>query len=99
AKYRQNAAPMQQLNTRTVSPQSYGSIRVDWCPIRRGLRLGTRSGPQPVEREPHGHEGLLLDRYGFDRERGCAVPEMQISWLLRAKFERASRRGDLQNPR
>ena len=44
---------MQQLNTRTVSPQSDGSIGV-----HRDLRLGATTGPQPLELEPHG-QGVI----------------------------------------
>ena len=44
---------MQQLNTRTVSPQSDGSIGV-----HRDLRLGATTGPQPLELEPHG-QGMI----------------------------------------
>jgi hypothetical protein len=68
AKYRQNGAPMQQLNTPTVSPQSHGSIAV-----RRGLRLGPTTGPQPLELEPHG-QGMIdvLPRKPFGL-RGFAI--------------------------
>ena len=44
---------MQQLNTRTMSPQSDGSIG-----IHRDLRLGATTGPQPLELESHG-QGMI----------------------------------------